>query len=163
MISCIGLERRHAAHVQATARFRAHVSSLSLALSLALSLSLSLSHRYTHVQATASFRAHVSSLPSISAQALADLGQTAVGSEGAFGLANWYNVWDQFNTWAATGGYAGNPMPDASALPRFDDGSIIPETGGSVAVPDAAGKASSLMAQVSNNPSPSVPHAADWS
>jgi hypothetical protein len=96
--------------------------------------------------ATQSFRAHVGSLAGISTAALADL--QYLGNNNAFDLRNWYNVWDQFNTWISTAGFAGNPMPDAGNMPMFTDSAIIPETGGLPNVPYAASRGPTLLGQI---------------
>jgi hypothetical protein len=97
--------------------------------------------------ATRALRAHVAGLAGTSAAALADL---AYSDADAFSLRNWYNVWDQYNTWNRTAGSAGNPMPDAGNMPMLLDagGAAVPGTGGLGYVPAAAGRGRTLLGQI---------------
>ena len=96
-------------------------------------------------QATQTFRTYVGSLLALTSAAYLDLQYL---DSNPFELQNWYNVWDEFNTWNSTNGYAGNPVPNVGNMTLFEDGTIIPETGGLANVPYVSSKGPNLFGQI---------------
>lgn len=96
--------------------------------------------------ATQSFRAYVGKLDGISSAAHADI--LSASPSDPFGLINWYNVWDQFQTYNRTGGEAGHPMPAAGEMASFVGDMAIPGTAGATSVPTAQNSVGTLMGQI---------------
>lgn len=97
--------------------------------------------------ATKAFRAYVEQLEGYSSAAMMNL--RANNSSDPFSLQNWYNVWDEINTYhSKTGGEHANTVPDVATITMFMTETILPGGQGPSVIPSVQSRGSSLLGQI---------------